>query len=199
MLTFFTKFLLLTAISLTIHAASKINFDWKSANNWTGGEFKVPTWFAEDMKVSGYEVLHFHDGYYDSSSVGHWTYVFALIINELEESTEAFLIDETKRYFLGLGRVLGDKKNPQLSKDIIQAKPASKAYKSPYTGKVQDFDLTAFDSWKSAEPIKLNARIYTWMCKGSKHRAPVYAISPQPKSHPIWDQLSAEVHGFSCK
>ena len=92
---FFTKFLLLIAMTLTMNAENEISFDWKSANNWEGGEFKVPTWFAEDMKVSGYEVLHFHDGYYDSSSVGHWSYAFALIImTGIRESLEEADIPE---------------------------------------------------------------------------------------------------------
>ena len=196
---YFTKVLLVFFLTATINAQDKISFEWKSPNSWTGGEFEVPTWFAKDMKVSGYEILHFHDGYYDSSSIGHWSYVFALVVNELNEPSEAFLIDETKRYFLGLGRTLGDKKNPKLLANVIKVKPASKAYKSFYTGKVQDFKLTAFDSWESAKPIQLNTRIYTWMCKNNNHRAIVYAISPQNKSHPIWDQLTAEVHAFSCK
>ena len=193
------KLIALTLFSISIHAADKISYNWESPNNWSGGEFAVPTWFAPDLKVSGHEVLHFHDGYYDSKSVGHWSYAFALVINELEEPNEAFLIDETRRYFVGLGRILGDKKDPKLSIKKIKTKATSKAYKSFYTGKVQNFELIAFDSWESAKPIKLNTRIYTWMCEGSKHRALVYAISPQPWSHPIWDQLTAEVHGFSCK
>ena len=195
----FIQLLLLFAFSSFSNAKDKIDFEWQSANNWKGGEFKVPTWFAPDMKVSGYEVLHFHKGYYNPKSVGYWSYVFVLIVNELNEPKETFLIEETRRYFVGLGRILGDKKNPNLSISNIKMQPSSKAYKSPYTGKVQDFKLTAFDSWKSAKPIKLNTRIYTWLCKDGDHRAIVYAISPQPKAHPIWDQLTAEVHQFSCK
>ncbi len=192
---------MLTAVVLVVslHAKDSIEFEWKSANNWSGGEFEVPTWFAKDMKVSGYEALHFHEGYYDSKSVGHWSYVFALVVNELQEPDEAFLIDESERYFLGLGRVLGDKNNPSLSKKDIHVEATSIAYKSSYTGKVQNFSIKAFDSWESAKAINLNARIYTWKCVGAKHRAIVYAISPQEMSHPIWDRLSAEVHGFTCK
>lgn len=193
------KIVLILLLSIGVQAEDKISYEWTSANGWSGGEFSVPTWFAENLQVSGHEVLHFHDGYYDSKSVGHWSYVFALVVNELYEPSEAFLIEETNRYFLGLGRVLGDKKDEGLKKSAIKTVATSKAYKSAYTGKVQNFKLTAFDSWESAKAIKLNTRVYTWMCKGSKHRAIVYAISPQPYAHPIWDQLSAEVHGFSCK
>ena len=180
-------------------AKEEISFSWPSANNWGGGEFEVPTWFAPDMKVSGYEILHFHEGYYDTTSVGHWSYVFALVVNEVDEPDEAFLIEESERYFLGLGRVLGDKKDPNLPQNVIKVKATSRAYKSSYTGKVQNFSLRVFDSWESAKAIDLNARIYTWPCVGSKHRAILYAISPQEMSHPIWDQLTAEVHNFSCK
>jgi len=193
------KLSVVALLSVNFLSADKIDFKWNSPNNWSGGEFPVPTWFAKDMKVSGYEILHFHDGYYDSSSVGHWTYVFSLVVNELEEPNEAFLIDETNHYFLGLGRVLGDKKNPNLSPENITTKVSSPPYKSSYTGKVQNFDLLAYDSWESAKPIKLNTRIYTWLCQGSKHRAIVYAISPQPREHPIWDELTAEVHAFECQ
>jgi hypothetical protein len=193
------KIALILLLGTVSQAKESISYTWPSANNWEGGAFDVPTWFAPDMKVSGYEVLHFHEGYYEPKSVGHWSYVFALIVNELEEPDEVFLIEESRRYFVGLGRVLGDKKNKDLLFSNITAHATSPAYKSPYTGKVQNFVIRAFDSWESAEAIDLNARIYTWPCKGKKYRAIVYAVSPQEMSHPIWDQLSAEVHSFNCR
>jgi len=193
-----TKVLALIMLSTTLLLAQPLPYNWPSVNNWSGGKFDVPTWFAPDMKVSGYEILRFHEGYYDSNSVGHWSYVFALVVNETQEIDTSFLIDETQRYFLGLGRVLGDKKDMNLKADAISVIPTSSSYKSSYTGQVQNFQLNAFDSWESAQTIKLNTRIYTYLCQDKHHRAIVYAISPQKFAHPIWDQLTAEANAFSC-
>jgi hypothetical protein len=174
------------------------DFSWTSPNGWEGAVFDVPTWFAQDMNYSGREVIRFHDGFYDKGSNGFWTYAFALLVEQTETPTTQDLIDETRRYFLGLARGLGDmqKKNYPVNKIVVSAKSGWVAAEQG-SRRSQVFQLDAYDSFTTAAPIKLNVRISTWLCS-NRQRAIHYSISPHDLSHPLWKQLDEEVKALKC-
>lgn len=203
------KFLLLgilSVMSLSVFtnasataASSEPDYKWFSPNDWDGGKFSIPPWFAKDLQFTGKEELRFHPGYYDISSDGFWTYVFVLVVEQVEDVSTDDIVKETKLYFKGLGETLGDHKKDNIAIESIKVKPLSnwKEYDSG-EWKAQKYSLTAFDSWETGKYIKLNLNVSTWLCKKSKHRAIVYAITPHTWDNPIWKSLKRETGGLSC-
>lgn len=192
--------LLFVLSSVTAFAAQDKyeNFSWESPNGWKGAIFDVPTWFAKDMIYNGREIIRFHDGFYDKNSSGFWTYAFALLVVQTELPTTKSLIDESRRYFTGLARVLGDNKNADYPVDKIIVTPKS-SWIISNNGKKQSqlFEFQIYDSFTTGKPVKLNARITTWLCS-DKHRAIHYSLSPQELTHPLWAQLDKEVDALKC-
>ena len=196
--------LLLALHMNTVYAAQEKyeGFSWESPNGWEGAVFDVPTWFAKDMRYSGREVIRFHDGFYDENSSGFWTYAFALLIEQSDEDagapTTVALIDETRRYFIGLARVLGDNKNENYPADKIKVRAKSNWVVSDNgMHRSQLYELIIFDSFTTGKVIKLNAKISTWLCS-DKHRAIHYSISPHEIKHPLWGELDKEVDALEC-
>jgi len=174
------------------------NFSWVSPNNWEGAVFDVPTWFAKDMMYSGREVIRFHDGFYDAQSIGFWTYAFALLIEQTKTPSTEDLKEETKRYFVGLVRDLGDYKqvNYPTSKITVTEKSNWVTSKNNQQ-RSQLFLLQSYDSFTTGKPISLNVKITTWLCS-DQHRAIHYAISPHNLKHQIWNELNHEIEALKC-
>jgi len=185
--------------SVATHAQDKadISYAWKSPLNWKGGNFTVPPWFAEDLNLHGREILHFHPDYYNYGTEGFWTYNFALIVTETKTPTTQEIIEETRLYFVGLGRTLGDRKNPNLPISDITVKSTSKWVIKGNT-RYQDYLLRGFDSWETGKAINLNVRVTTWLCPDKKHRVVIYSVSPKSMSDKIWKELKADADGFKC-
>ncbi len=174
------------------------DFSWVSPNGWEGAVFDVPTWFAKNMQYTGREVIRFHDGFYDDESAGYWTYAFALLVKQTQVPTTQALIDETRRYFTGLSRGLGENRNENYSADKILMK-ATTDWLISDEGKRrhQIFELQSFDPFTTGSPVKLYVKITTWLCSDS-YRAIHYAISPQSLSHDLWKALDKEVDALKC-
>jgi hypothetical protein len=174
------------------------NFNWSSPNNWQGAVFDVPTWFAKDMLYDGREVIRFHDGFYDKTSTGFWTYAFALLITQTEVPTTEMLIEETKRYFVGLARDLGDYNQSDYAVNNISVIPKSKWQASKDgSHRTKIFKLQIFDSFTTGKKIQLNLKITSWLCSDTR-RAIHYAISPHPLSDSIWTELNNEITALKC-
>jgi len=174
------------------------NFSWVSPHEWQGAVFDVPTWFAKDMLYTGREVIRFHDGFYDEKSTGFWTYAFALLIEQTETPTTEALLEETKRYFVGLARGIGDKKNKDYPANKIKVTSKSAWVKSKQSkNRSQVYFLESFDPFTTGKDIKLNVKITTWLCSDSR-RAIHYSVSPHPLSDKIWTQLDKEVDALKC-
>ena len=188
---------LLFSLEIQAQDKSEISYSWKSSLNWKGGSFTVPPWFAEDLNLHGKEVLHFHPDYYNYGTEGFWTYNFALIVNETKTPTTQEVIKETRLYFVGLGRTLGDKKNPKLPLSEITVKSTSNWITKGNT-RYQDYLLHGFDSWETGKAINLNVRVTTWLCPDSKHRVFIYSVSPKSMSDKIWLELKEDADGFRC-
>ncbi len=180
-------------------SSSEPDYKWSSPNNWDGGKFSILSWFAEDLQFTGKEELRFHPGYYDIGSDGFWTYVFVLVVEQVDDVSTDDIVQETKLYFKGLGETLGDHKKQNIAIESIKVKPLS-GWKQFNNGewKAQKYSLTAFDSWETGKPIDLNLNVSTWLCKNTKHRAIVYAITPHAWDNPIWKSLKRESGGLSC-
>ncbi len=174
------------------------NFSWESPNGWDGAVFDVPTWFAKDMLYTGREVIRFHDGFYDEQSVGFWTYAFVLLVEQTEEPTTEVLAEETVRYFAGLARELGSRKEKAWPRNKIRVKPVSEWKIDEATKRIrQDFQLEIFDSFTTGKPLTLNVKITSWLCSDN-YRAIHYALSPHEVTHSIWEVLDKEVAAVKC-
>jgi len=187
-------------VAATANAETKKheNFSWKSPHKWEGAVFDVPTWFAKDMLYTGREVIRFHDGFYDEKSTGFWTYAFALLVEQTKTPMTKELLDETKRYFVGLARGIGDKNIKNYPADKIKVTVKSKWTTSKQNKmRSQIYYLESFDPFTTGKPINLNVKITTWLCS-DKQRAIHYSISPHPLTHAIWKQLDKEVNALKC-
>jgi len=197
------NWLLYLLFSFILYTASaqveqELSYNWESPLEWGGGNFSVPPWFAENLNYHGHEVLHFHPDYYNYGTEGFWTYNFALIVNELDIPTTNDIVNETRLYFVGLGRILGDHKNSELSIDEIEVKALGDWKKNGHKN-YQKYLLQAFDPWETGKAIMLHVRVTTWLCENKNQRVIIYSISPKDFDNQIWKLLKKDSESFECK
>ncbi len=189
--------LFISACSL-IKSNNYANYTWVSPNGWGGGVFDVPTWFAPDMPYTGQEIIRFHDDFYEADKEGFWTYTFAMLIDQTKTPTTQDILDETHRYFVGLSRFAGGKKDADYPADKVIVKAVSD-WKISADGKrrSQYYTLQTYDSFTSGESIKLNMKVTSWLCSKT-HRAFLYSFSLRETHHPLWKQLDEEANALQC-
>ena len=148
-----------------------------SDSSWTKEVFQFPLSFAPDIPLEGIEEARFPKGWSDTSSVAHWSYVFAWQIQLQTALTTRELEAYLQQYFNGL---MGWQ-NTQVS----LTETAATGNTVEFTGKIETFD--AFFTHK---PMTLNVMITSQYCGPVKKSTVFFRFSPKGFEHDIWGRLN---------
>ena len=173
------------------------NFDLPVPQKWTTETFPIPIDFAPEIRYKGEEHVRFSPGWGDSKSEELWTYFFMWWINADSEITEKTLTDNLQYYYSGLvGRNIIRRK---IDSALVVPTVARvvKSDKTIISGKEYIAEVQMLD-YLSLKPITLNVNVQVIQCD-NEHIAVLFAVSPQPRSHPLWAKLQSIQQGFKCK
>ena len=190
---------LTTLILLALSASASLaqSFYLPVPEKWTTEVFPIPIEFAPQITYTGEEHLRFAPGWGEPTSEELWTYCFLWWIKGDSKVSKQSLEKDIKAYYSGLvGRnIISRKIDSALVVPTVASFNKSKAEKGDsetYAGTVKMLD------YLSLKPITLNIIVHVMPCTKAGKLGVFFTISPQPKTHALWQKFNAVHEGFRC-
>jgi hypothetical protein len=139
----------------------------------------------------------FTPGWGEAISEQYWSYSFLWFLDGKHEPDAATFEQHLQAYYTGLiGRNIERRQIPKeklfpVFVKIQSTKPAQGDAGS-YEGTIHMLD------YMEQKPIVLNCLIHVRSCPGRDNTFVFYEISPQPRTHPVWDELDHIWSAFNC-
>ncbi len=154
---------------------------------WGKEIFKLPTGFAREMTLTGFEDASFPKGWIDSNSDNFWTYVFAWSVDKETLVSGQELEDNLMLYFNGLVDAKQDTIiNGRLPSSVLLVNTTKTQETSTFTGKVR-----IFDRFTTQKMLTLNLLVEQQICPETKKALIVFRFSPKALEHKVWTMLTA--------
>lgn len=154
--------------------------------DWGKEIFPLPTGFAQEMTLSGFEDASFAPGWSDLNSDEFWTYVFAWSVEGDGFVKEDEIVSNLELYFNGLVGAKPDTLvNGRLPTSVLLM-DTSKQNSNSYIGKVR-----LFDRFKTNKMLTLNLIIEQQYCSEQKRALLVFRFSPKHLKHEVWERVNA--------
>lgn len=157
----------------------------KGPTDWRFEKMPTPPMFAPDIKLKGFEEARFSPGMFDTSSPNYFTYILVISADGTPQLDSAALEDFLQKYYRGLSVGLGQQKglSPDPAQMNAEVAPAP-GEKNRYTAKV-----TFIDTFTDGRKTTLNIEARAVPKPAAKKTGLILLISPQPKSHAVWQKL----------
>jgi hypothetical protein len=171
--------------------------------SWQFERFALPPSFEPAFPYKGVEELRFSPGMFNKDSANYFSYAFVARL----DNTPAFMQEQVKNYLLiyfkGLCASTAKQRNLSIdtSQITVLTEPGVRIPGSPPTpGSAEKrinnsgpptFNalLRIFGVFADGAPVRLNAEVKVLSDSKTQTTFLVFIASPQPKSHPIWQQL----------
>lgn len=176
----------------TIH----VPFSMPILEGWRTETIRFPLSFAPSIPYRGIEELRFAPGMFTAESPEYWTYAFVWWVQDGTKLNLERIERDLEAYFRGLTNAVSE---GQFDASKIQHRamlriPKADPMDGPdFVGRVQ-----TFDAFVKRAAVELLVRGRTVHCKEKNHYAVFFELSPQPMSHPVWEDLNSIRAGFSC-
>ena len=153
-------------------------------SDWRFEKMPTPPGFAPDIKLSGFEEARFAPGMFETSSPNYLTYVLIVSADGAPAIDSAALKDFLEKYYRGLSIGLAKRKGlaADAAQMIAEVSPASEKNRANAT-------VVFFDSFTDGRKVTLNVEARVVPQPAAKKTGLVLLISPQPKSHAVWQTL----------
>ena len=162
---------------------------------WGKEIFQLPTGFAREMTLKGFEDASFPPEWSNPESPQMWSYIFAWSVASDSLITMQELEANLDLYFDGL---MGAKKDSMIDGKLpstsllVQTSSTEKA--NTFTGKVR-----TFDRFRSNKMMTLNLLVEQSLCESSERVMIVFRFSPKALDHKIWEFLkTVPLRGDAC-
>jgi hypothetical protein len=159
----------------------------KTDSLWGKEIFELPTGFAREMTLTGFEDASFPKGWSDPESPAMWSYIFAWSVSEEKMVPAQEIEANLELYFDGLMDVRKDTliagKTPATALLVENTRTEDLI---TYTGKVR-----TFDRFRSNEMMTLQLLMEQYYCEKEKRTIMVFRFSPKGLDHSIWELLNS--------
>ncbi len=191
------KLIPLFFITACITGVQGQSFSLPVPESWRVESLPFPIEFAPQIPYTGQEHVRFLPGWGDTKSEELWLYCFLWLILPDSKITKESLERDLTAYYSGLvGRNIIRRKIdstlvvPTIAafEEVGKAKGDSKTY----AGNVNMLE------YMSLRPVTLHIEVHQMPCQKEGKLAVFFAVSPQPKTHAIWNQFSMVHEGFRC-
>jgi hypothetical protein len=160
----------------------------KGPANWGFERMPIPTGFAPDLSLKGFEEVRFAPGMFDTSSTNYFTYALAVSAEGTNSIGVAELKDFLDKYFRGLSISAGRRKG--LNPDPAQFGAEVVSVNSDFAG-VNRFTakLPFFDTFNDGRKIALNLEIAVLPKVEANKTLVMMLTSPRATNAPVWQEL----------
>jgi hypothetical protein len=175
----------------------------KGPTTWEFERFALPPGFSPSFPYKGVEELRFSPGMFNKDSVNYFSYAFVARLDNTPGFTQAQVKNYLLVYFKGLCASNAKQRNLTIdtSQITVSTEPGVRMSRSAATPGSGESRITStgsptynavlhlFGVFADGAPVRLNAEIKVISDPGTQTTFLVYIASPQPKSHPIWQEL----------
>lgn len=177
--------------------AEEVPFVLPVPDTWRTETIPFPLQFAPELEYTGLEELRFSPGMFDESSDQYWSYAFVWWVGAESDPGAADLRGDLEAYFRGLTRAVAQSRGF----DPGEGEHRASIEEIEPDGEVRRFrgEIVTFDAFAARTPVRLTARIESWICSPEQRRVVFFRLSPQPDSAPVWDTLDEIRRGFRCR
>jgi len=161
---------------------------------WNTELIPFPIDFAPGIPFAGTEELRFAPGWGDTTSVEHWSYCFLWYVNADASLDAASLKSYLEEYYNGLVKRNIEPRNIPASVVIPTVAHVAETNdpEKPYAVTIEMLD------YHRQKPMTLNVDVAVKLCKGNGKKGIFLSVSPQPHTHPIWNDFKGIWDGFQC-
>jgi len=153
---------------------------------WSKETFDIPTRFAPEMTLEGFEDARFPPEWGKPDSDAFWSYVFAWSISEENQIPIKDLEHNLTSYFDGLMNIPKDTiialKLPTTTLLVEKSRTKDKIV---YYGKIR-----TFDNFSAQKMMTLYLLAEQYLCASTKRNIIVFRFSPKAFDHSIWQKLN---------
>ena len=187
--------LLLVAAS----SASKAQtFQLPVSEGWSSGVIPFPIEFAPQIPYRGIEYVRTAPNWREPGSETLWSYCYLWWIDNDAVADAKHIEKYMQAYYAGLvNRNIISRKIDSLLvfpttayfREIATQKGDSKTFE----GSIHMLD------YLSLKPMALQVQVHLMRCDQEKKLAIFFAVSPQTKTHDVWNQINKVYSGFRCQ
>ena len=172
---------------------AEVPFSLPMPDGWRGETIAFPLAFAPELAYEGLEELRFSPGMFKPESEDFWTYAFVWWVPLSTSLDAATLGSDLEVYFRGLSKSVNASQDFDPGEMEFRASLAAEGDGEQFAGQV-----VTFDAFATRGPITLNVRIEVWRCEAAERLVVFFELSPQAKSHAVWQTLAGIREGFRC-
>ena len=165
----------------------------KGPTTWEFERFALPPGFSQNFPYKGVEELRFSPGMFNKDSVNYFSYAFIARLDNTPVFTQAQVKNYLLVYFKGLCASTAKQRNLTIdtSQITVSTEPGVRTTGASMVSAPLTYNavLHVFGVFADGAPVRLNAEIKVISDSKTQTTFLVYIASPQPKSHPIWQEL----------
>ncbi|WP_271856006.1 hypothetical protein [Patiriisocius marinus] len=177
----------LTIVSIVVNAQEKTHPKLLTNDaQWGVETFTLPTGFAQEMTLKGFEEAIFHPDWSNIEKPGFWSYVFTWSVVSDSLINEKDIEQNLILYFDGLVDIPKDTViAPKRPSSALIIQTTKNNNNSKYIGKVR-----LYDRFKTKQMLRLNLTVEQKLCPQQKKSILIFRFSPKSLEHDIWKQLN---------
>ncbi len=173
------------------------SFSLPVPEGWTIGMLTLPPDFAPHIP-SGEEHLRTAPQWREPTSETLWTYCYLWWIDAATTISKESLEKDVQAYYAGLvnRNIISRKIDAALvvpTSAYFEEIPTENPDRNTYTGTVKMLD------YLSLRPMTLNVNVHVMPCSAENKLAVLFNVSPQAKTHILWQDFKMVHEGFLCK
>ena len=177
--------LMITHVTIAQHQEER--YLMKVDSLWMKEVFPLPTGFAQEMTLEGFEEAIFPPGWSKKESPQFWSYIFAWSVANEKPSTLKTLENNLEIYFDGLMGVPKDTlRDPKLPTTALLVETSNSDGQTQYSGKVR-----TYDNFRSKKMMTLHVKATQYACSKEEKAVIVFRFSPREFDDAVWDYLGA--------
>ncbi len=183
--------LVFVAMSAAAVAEDSIKVEIETPKGWRTETLSLPTGFAKDMKLTGFEEVRFAPGMFKPDAEDFFTYCFVFCLPDQTPPNQKILTEELLKYYRGLAVAVTRRSG-------FDVKPASFTLKiTP----VKDSKtksravMTWVEPFATRKPQTLNLEIESVLDSSIKGCVLKIAVSPKPHDAEVWKPMRKLLKG----
>ena len=177
--------LLVAALSEAAVAEEPIRVEIETPKGWRTETLSLPTGFAKDMKLTGFEEVRFAPGMFSPDAEDFFTYCFVFCLPNQTPPNQKTLTEELLKYYRGLAVAVTrrsgiDVKAASFTLKITPVKDSKTRSRAV---------MTWVEPFATQKPQTLNLEIESVVDNSIKGCVLKIAVSPKPHDGKVWKPM----------
>lgn len=168
---------------------------WVVPEGWRTETIPFPLEFAPGLPYRGIEELRFPKGFFEAGDDWYFSYAFIWYVLAPGPADADALERDLVAYFQGLAVAVGGAGRADIAAHAFSAALEGDLAAGEVRGTV-----SAFDAFKTQQPVRLGVRVRAVPCSAAHERAYVFIASPRPAGDgaAVWAELERVAAAFRC-